>query len=194
MLAQMSGRKFVQKKSMDMSLSFSQANKIYKANSDEFRCIKGKRKKNKLSLSTVSNELTNMQQTVSDMNDSDYRNRVDNNRRCKRRRRPPNNFARRYLDNKNYEFYNGDLLLGPAIKADKPNSNEDKKNYNKKPKIKRKRKSCDNVRPSDVWTMLRNMNRFQCVSSPPISEDSTETIKRREDFVKYPKKREYVNV
>ncbi|KPJ09879.1 hypothetical protein RR48_05081 [Papilio machaon] len=177
-------KKIFQKKPNDITSSFSQACKIYKTSSDEFKSSKGKFKKDKSSRLAVSKELSNGQQTVSDMNESEYHSRVDTNRRCKRKRRPAKKFGGPNLEEKKFEFYNGDLICTPAIKLDRKQFNQDKRINDKTQKINRTRKRGEVVRPGDLWTILRSINKFSYITSPRLSEDSIETIKRKGNYTK----------
>lgn len=189
-LSQMTEKKIVQKKSTEITSSFAQACKIYKANSDEFRCVKGKSRKVK---TLVLNKFADpaILQTVSDMNDTEYLTRVDNNRKYKQRKRRMTKSPNRLPGSINYEFFNGDLLCRPGLEANVNNLNKNKANNRKTIKTKKK-KGSDNIQSSDVWAMLKDMNRFQWISSPPLSDDSVKTVKEKRKYRKNHKDIGYV--
>ncbi|CAK1580945.1 unnamed protein product [Parnassius mnemosyne] len=134
---------------------------------------------------TSLNKPTPVIQTVSDMNDSEYHNRVDNNRKCKpRKRRLLKKCCDTHLKTNKYEFCNGDMRQYSQVTSDISHLNVDREITRKSRKMQQKINGKENIRPCDVWAMLRNMNRIQCIHSPPLSDDSTETVKRKKHLTK----------
>ncbi|CAG4943545.1 unnamed protein product [Parnassius apollo] len=171
-------KKIVNKESTENMSSLSQAYEIYKAHSDESKCIKEKYKKNKMPYLTSLNKPTPIIQTVSDMNDSEYHNRVDNNRKCKpRKHRLLKKCCNTHLKTNKYEFSNGDMQKYSKMTSESSHLHVDKEVTCKSRRFKPKINDKENIRPCDVWAMLRNMNRIQCTHSPPSSDDSIETVK-----------------
>ncbi|XP_063627077.1 uncharacterized protein LOC134798642 isoform X2 [Cydia splendana] len=172
--------------------SFQLAAKLYKSNSDEFKTEKKMSKKsNKKSVLTLPNEPAVLPQscTVSDMNDSEYFKRIHKPKAQKTKKRQPwkkNPVPPDY----NCEYYDRDADYCSQMNLYLDCSSVDVvKNF--KGDCRRKARDSYNSETeanapsaSDVWSVLRNINRFQFYPSPPMSEDSSNEIKPRKKEVK----------
>ncbi|CAG9566028.1 unnamed protein product [Danaus chrysippus] len=173
-------RKLIHKKT-DFVSSYPLAVNIYKANSDEFK-FKRSNKKVKKSVLTLPNEPTPVPQlcTVSDMTESEYFNENKDERKPKTRKKRTVQNNRKLSKNKNIDIYDRDARYCSQLNVDLDSSSTDFINRfpgDGKKKSRRKPKKTD-VKPHDVWAMLRNMNQFQFVPSAPMSQDSMVSIKR----------------
>lgn len=166
--------------------SYPLAVSIYKANSDEFKTPK-RNKKIKKSVHTLPNDPGPMPQacTVSDMNESEYYNREDESVPSKSRKKVQSrkNRTRR----RNYEYYDRDAQHCSDLER---SSTEIIKNYGGDGKrfVKSKDlhvKTKNDLTSQDMWTVLRNINKFQFRPSPRISEVSLGVSpKKRSTFAK----------
>ncbi|XP_063382976.1 uncharacterized protein LOC134669385 [Cydia fagiglandana] len=175
--------------------SFQLAAKLYKSNSDEFKTEKKMSKKsNKKSVLTLPNDPAVLPQscTVSDMNDSEYFRRIHKSKAQKTKKRQPWKKNPKPPDY-NCEYYDRDADYCSQMNLYLDCSSVDVvKNF----KGDCRRKARDSYKSyngeteatapcaSDVWSVLRNINRFQFYPSPPMSEDSSNEIKPRKKVVK----------
>lgn len=172
-------KKSSQRKPMDYASSFSLADSIYRANSDEFRLAKRGSKKVKKSVHTLPNEpLVKPEITVSDMNDSEYLEKDDKDRKYKNRKRfPVQTQLKPRVRNNKFEFYDRDARY-INIDIDSSSNEQISDDYNENRKSKCKKSKLTRMPQNEeligrnVWAALRNMNRFQFRPSPPISEES----------------------
>lgn len=182
----------VHKKTTDFVSSFPLAVNLYKANSDEFKSSKKGNKKVKKSVLTLPNAPVPVPQcTVSDMNDSEYCGQIDEDRKQKviKKRIPIQSNRKARVREKDFEFYDRDAQYCSQLNINLDSSSTDlMKNFNGDGKrISNKKKNASNFNKpqpvnnndlSDVWTVLRNINRFQFRPSPPMSEESITPIKK----------------
>ncbi|XP_028175459.1 uncharacterized protein LOC114363824 [Ostrinia furnacalis] len=177
------------KKASDIVSSFPLAANIYKANSDEFKSQKKGIKKVKKSVLTLPNAPTAVPQTctVSDMNDSEYCNGSDDNRKLKAKKRLVAQNKKAKVRNKDYEFYDRDARYCSQMNINLDCSSTDVINQftgdgkSVSGKFRRGKgpQAEQEFNAHDVWAVLRNINRFQFRPSPPISEDSIHSPKKK---------------
>ncbi|XP_039758758.1 uncharacterized protein LOC120632809 isoform X2 [Pararge aegeria] len=188
MLSKITEKRLVHTKTTDLISSYPLAVKIYKASSDEFKALK-KRKKAKKSVLTLPNEQAPLPQLcmVSDMNDSEYYDEIKDKKNSKPKERTIQ--ANRKLRlNKAKLTFDRDAEYCSRLNIDMDNSSTDMINQftgDGKKSVKRRNilKKSD-VNTHDVWNMLRNMNRFQFRPSPPFSENSITSTKKRNAKIK----------
>lgn len=179
-LSRVTEKRYIHGSSYPLALS------IYKANSDEFKTPKRNRKIKK-SVHTLPNDPGPMPQacTVSDMNESEYYNREDESIQSKSRKKVQSrkNRTRR----RNYEYYDRDAQHCSDLER---SSTEIIKSYSGDGKrfVKSRDmhvKTKNDLTSQDMWTVLRNINKFQFRPSPRISEVSLGlTPKKRSTFAK----------
>lgn len=179
-LSRVTEKRFIQGSSYPLALS------IYKANSDEFKTPK-RNKKIKKSVHTLPNDPGPMPQacTVSDMNESEYYNREDESVQSKLRRKvqPRKNRTRR----RDYEYYDRDAQHCSDLERSSTeiikNFGGDGKRFVKSRDLHVKTKN--DLTSQDMWTVLRNINKFQFKPSPRMSDDSLGPMpKKRSTFAK----------
>ncbi|KAF9422492.1 hypothetical protein HW555_001890 [Spodoptera exigua] len=191
LLSRVTEKRMVHKKTTDIVSSFPLAFNIYKASSDEFKSPK-KVKKVKKSVLTLPNDPAPTPQicTVSDMNDSEYCEKISQDRKQKviKKRNPNQNNRKIRVRQKDLEFYDRDARFCSQLNIDLDCSSTDMlKNFNGDgTKVFSKKKTTFNKPQldapgnlSDVWTVLRNINKFQFRPSPPASEESTTPMKKK---------------
>lgn len=189
LLSQVTERTFIHKRGTEIQSSFPLAVNIYKANSDEFKSLKKANRKAKKSVLTLPNDQAPMPQicTVSDMNDSEYFNQDEDRKKIKKRNPVPRNRISR-RKGRDYEFYDRDARYCSQMNINLDcsstdmiqNYNGDKKRAGKcKTVVGSKQHMEEKSNPHDVWAVLRNINRFQFRPSPPMSEDSFITPKKK---------------
>ncbi|KAJ0175078.1 hypothetical protein K1T71_009219 [Dendrolimus kikuchii] len=184
MVSQITDKRVIHRKATDFASSFPLAIKLYKANSDEFKLLKKANKKVRKSVLTIPNEPTSTTQqtcTVSDMNDSEYYYKENEVRKTKLKKRLP--VLKKRKSPKGFEFYDRDAKYCSQFNIDLDCSSTDV--------IKRFDGNCrrrtysnprgDDFQAHDVWTVLRNINRFQFRPSPPVSENSIVTPNKKRD-------------
>lgn len=181
MLSRVTEKRYVHGPSHPMALN------IYKANSDEFKTPR-RVKKMKKSVHTLPNDPAPMPQscTVSDMNDSEYYYREDEKAQTKPRKKAQSrkNRTRR----RNYEYYDRDAQHCSDLEC---SSTEIINNYGGDGKRNIKSKDInvktrnDYTTSQDMWTVLRNINKFKFRPSARISDDSLGlSSKKRSTFAK----------
>ncbi|CAH1637314.1 unnamed protein product [Spodoptera littoralis] len=191
LLSRVTEKRMVHQKTTDIVSSFPLAVNIYKASSDEFKSPK-KAKKVKKSVLTLPNDPAPTPQicTVSDMNDSEYCEKLSLDRKQKviKKRNPTQNNRKTRVRQKDFEFYDRDARFCSQLNIDLDCSSTDMmKNFNgdgSKVFTKKKLTSCKpqsgiSGNLSDVWTVLRNINKFQFRPSPPASEESIIPVKNK---------------
>lgn len=159
---------------------------IYKANSDEFKTPK-RNKKIKKSVHTLPNYQGPRPQacTVSDMNESEYFNREDETIQSKLRKKM--SLRKKRTRRSNYEYYDRDAQHCSDLER---SSTEIIKNFGGDGKRFVKSwdmhlKSKNDLTSQDMWTVLRNINKFQFKPSPRVSNESLGVSpKKRSTFVK----------
>lgn len=187
LLSRITERRFVHKKA-DFKSSFPLAVNLYKASSDEFKALKRNKRKVKKSVLTLPNEQAPLPQTctVSDMNDSEYYNGDDENKKAIKKKLPlPNRKVR--VSTKDFEFYDRDARHCSQMSIDLDCSSTDLMKYSEgdrkkaKSRISRpvKKQTKEEIKPHDIWAVLRNINRFQYKPSPRISEDSSKLVRKK---------------
>lgn len=166
--------------------SYPLARSIYKANSDEFKTPR-RNKKIKKSVHTLPNYSGPMTQacTVSDMNESEYYNREDEVIQSKLRKKVS---PRKYRSlRSNYEYYDRDAQHCSDLER---SSTEIIKNFGGDGKRFVKSwdlhlKSKNDHTSQDMWSVLRNINKFQFRPSSRISDVSLGVSpKKRSTFAK----------
>lgn len=194
LLSRVTEKRFVKKKTLDYVSSFPLAANIYKANSDEFKLKRGN-KKIKKSVLTLPNQPTPSPQicTVSDMNDSEYysQSNINNNKPRVKKRSGIKNVRKTRVKNKEFTFYDRnerfcsqfDINLDSSSTEIMKNFKGDgRRNSNvvmqKESKALSLPKNID-MKPHDVWAVLRNLNRFPFRPSPPMSEESILGTKKK---------------
>ncbi|CAB3221721.1 unnamed protein product [Arctia plantaginis] len=194
LLSRVSEKRSVKKKTLDYVSSFPLAANIYKANSDEFKLKRGNRKIKK-SVLTLPNQPTPSPQicTVSDMNDSEYcsQSNGNNNKPRIKKRSGIKNVRKSRVKNKEFGFYDGDERFCSQFDVNLDSSStEMMKNFKgdcrrssnivmqKRSKALCLPKDID-MKPHDVWAVLRNLNRFPFRPSPPMSEESIIGTKKK---------------
>lgn len=193
LLSRVTEKRLVHKKTTDFVSSFPLAVNIYKANSDEFKSSKKANKKVKKSVLTLPNDPAPVPQvcTVSDMNDSEYCDQTDEDRKQKaiKKRIPIQNTKQARVREKDFEFYDRDAKYCSQLNINLDCSSTDMmKNFNgdgkgvcnkkkTKPILNKPQNANNNM--NDVWAVLRNINRFQFRPSPPMSEESIIPIKKK---------------
>ncbi|XP_047029473.1 uncharacterized protein LOC124637162 [Helicoverpa zea] len=184
LLSRVTEKRLVHKKTTDIVSSFPLAVNIYKANSDEFKSSKKANKKVKKSVLTLPNDPAPAPQcTVSDMNDSEYCEKNIRVRKQKvKKRSPMQNSRKARVREKDFEFYDRDDINLDCSSTDmiKNFNGDGKRISNKKKNLPppNKTQTASNDL-SDVWTVLRNINKFQFRPSPPMSEASIIPVKKR---------------
>ncbi|XP_022824928.1 uncharacterized protein LOC111355344 isoform X2 [Spodoptera litura] len=191
LLSRVTEKRMVHQKTTDIVSSFPLAVNIYKASSDEFKSPK-KVKKVKKSVLTLPNDPAPTPQicTVSDMNDSEYCEKLSLDRKQKviKKRNPTQNNRKTRVRQKDFEFFDRDARFCSQLNIDLDCSSTDMlKNFNgdgSKVFTKKKISSCKpqsgiSGNLSDVWTVLRNINKFQFRPSPPASEESIIPVKKK---------------
>lgn len=173
--------------------SFPLAMELYKTNSDDLKPPKkNNTKKVKKSVLTLPNKPTPVPHacTVSDINDSEYFDKNEDQKRkvVKKRSKIPNNRKGR-LREKDFEFYDRDAQYCSQLNLDMDFSSTDMmKNFNGDGRrVSNKRKvipSSNKIQTAsnnlnDVWAVLRNVNRYQFRPSPPMSEESIVPVKKK---------------
>lgn len=187
LLSQVTEKTFLHKKGTEFYSSFPLAVNIYKASSDEFKNSKKANKKAKKSVLTLPNDQARMPQicTVSDINDSEYFNQDEDRKKLKKRNPVPR--ARKSRPKvRDYEFYDRDARYCSQMNINLDCSSTDMiQSYNKGEKrtgksvVGSQQQIDEKPNPHDVWAVLRNINRFQFTPSPPMSEDSFITPKKK---------------
>lgn len=191
LLSRVVEKRFVHK--TNIVSSFPLAANLYKTNSDDFKPRKKATKKVKKSVLTLPNDPAPVPQvcTVSDMTDSEYcgKNNDDRKRKVVKKRAPIQNHRKARVREKDYEFYDRDAEYCSQLNINLDCSSTDMmKNFNgdNKRVSNRKKMSLNSNKAhtasknlSDVWTVLRNINRFQFRPSPPISEENIVPMKRK---------------
>lgn len=189
LLSHVTEKTFFHKKGTEFHSSYPLAVNIYKANSDEFKSLKRANRKARKSVLTLPNDQAPMPQicTVSDMNDSEYFNQDEDRKKIKKRNAVPRNRISR-PKGRDYEFYDRDARYCSQMNINLDCSSTDMiQNYNGAGKRTGKCKTAvgsklqvdEKPNPHDVWAVLRNINRFQFRPSPPMSEDSFITPKKK---------------
>uniref|UniRef100_A0A2A4K538 Uncharacterized protein n=1 Tax=Heliothis virescens TaxID=7102 RepID=A0A2A4K538_HELVI len=191
LLSRVTEKRLVHKKTTDIVSSFPLAVNIYKANSDEFKSSKKANKKVKKSVLTLPNDPAPAPQyTVSDMNDSEYCEKNIRIRKQKvKKRNPTQNSRKARVREKDFEFYDRDAQYCSQLNISLDCSSTDiMKNFNGDgSRISNKKKNLPALNQpqtassdlSDVWTVLRNINKFQFRPSPPLSEESIIPVKKK---------------
>ncbi|XP_031763065.2 uncharacterized protein LOC113510824 [Galleria mellonella] len=192
LLSRVTEKRLIHKLEPNYVSSFPLAATIYRVNSDEIRPLKRSNKKNKKSVLTLPNEQSRLPETctVSEMNDSEYCNRDDKNKKTIKKKRTPLLNKRKSRKN-NFEFYDRDARYCSQMNIDLDCSssdilnqfNGDGRKLSKKSSVAFKPLIKNECNAHDVWTVLRNINRFQFRPSPPMSNDSNRS----------PKKKKYIN-
>ncbi|XP_059060833.1 uncharacterized protein LOC131853791 isoform X2 [Achroia grisella] len=180
LLSRVTEKRFVHKKATDYVSSFPFA--IYRANSDEINPLKRNTKKNKKSVLTLPNNKAHVPEicTVSEMNDSEYYNRDEENIKLTKKKRKPRVQKRQSQRKNNFEFYDRDARYCSQMNIDLDRSssdilhkfNSDGKRLSEKCDIALKPAIDNECNAHDVWAVLRNINKFQFRPSPPLSDDS----------------------
>lgn len=193
LLSRVTERRLVaHRKPAEFISSFPLAANIYKANSGEFHALKRNTKKVRKSVLTLPNEPSPVPQmcTVSDMNDSEYYQDEEKSKLKYKKRLPVQNRKSRPR-NKDFEFYDRDARHCSQMNIDLDCSSTEmidnyegdgkrvsRKTYSSKTYTKEK------INSHDVWTVLRNINRFQFRPSPRISEESVRSPKKKKGFAR----------
>lgn len=199
LLSRVTEKRFIQKKTLDYVSSFPLAVNIYKANSDEFKSLKRTKKKIKKSVLTLPTEPTLVPQvcTVSDMNDSEYYSQnYDNHDTRIKKRSSIKNVRKSRPKKKDFEFYDRDAQFCSQLNLDSSSTDlikdfkgdgkrisKRQKSYKSHSSQKNKENEID-VKPHDVWAVLRNMKRFQFKPSPPVSDESILSPKKKKKTIK----------
>lgn len=183
-------------KAAEFVSSFPLAASIYRANSDEFKSQKKTHKKIKKSVLTLPNAPTAVPQTctVSDTNDFDT---SDDNHILRANKRFLTQNRKCRVRNKDYEFYDRDARYCSQMNINLDCSSTDiinqftgdGKRITNKPRKRKEPPAEKEFNAHDVWAVLRNINRFQFRPSPPMSEDSMQTIKKNKTKNKRKKSR-----
>lgn len=181
LLSRVTEKRFLHKNHEFMS-SFPLAVNIYKANSDDLRSSKRFSKKVKKSVLTLPNEPTPLPQecTVSDMNDSEYFNddKVSIKPKLKKKRVVQSRKKSR-VRNSQIDLYESNAKNYSQIGNNLHKSSKDVVNFTGGDVEKLKRSANNNAthksnrNAHDVWTLLRNINHFKFVPSPPVSQESS---------------------
>jgi hypothetical protein len=189
LLSKVTEKKMIHKRGTNVMSSFPLAINLYKANSDEFKAQKKVMKKAKKSVLTLPNVQATIPQTctVSDMNDSEYFNNSDDNKKLKAKKRLLAQNKKSKARNKDYQFYDRDARYCSQLDINLDCSstdvinqyNGDEKGVSKPFYSKNKTNVEREFSAHDMWTVLRNINRFQFRPSPPISNDSIHSHKKR---------------
>lgn len=186
LLSRVIEKRFVQK--TNIVSSFPLAVKLYKTNSGDCKPPKKVLKKIKKSVLTLPNDPAPMAQgcTVSDMNDSEYCNKEDKDQKRKviKKRAPNRNKRKARVREKDIEYHDIDAKYNTNLDCSstdmmKSSNGDGKRVKNRQKNIPTSNKTqtvSNNL--SDVWAVLRNINRFQFRPSPPMSEDSIVRVKK----------------
>ncbi|XP_053611761.1 uncharacterized protein LOC128675951 isoform X2 [Plodia interpunctella] len=190
-LSRVTEKKVVHKKPIDCDLSLPSPANVYRANSDEIRVPKRNSKKVKKSVLTLPNE-SNAEGiicTVSDVNDVTENNKDqrDRERKTKNRKRLPIQTRKPpRIREKDFEYYDRDARYCSQMNIDLDCSSTDMiKNFNGDGRRLSKKKTTEvsetdsKLDPHDVWAVLRNINQFQFTPSPPMSDYSIQTKKKK---------------
>lgn len=181
LLSRVTEKRFLHKKHDFMS-SFPLAINIYKANSDDLRSSKRFSKKVKKSVLTLPNEPTPLPQacTVSDMNDSEYFNDDKISIKPKqKKKRVVKSRKKSRVRNSQIDLYESNAKNYSQIGNNLHKSSKDGLNFTGGDVMKLKRSANNNItlksnrNARDVWTLLRNINHFKFVPSPPVSQESS---------------------
>lgn len=180
MLSRVTEKRYVHGSSYPLALS------IYKANSDEFKTPR-RNKKMKKSVHTLPNDPAPMPQscTVSDMNDSEYCYREDESAQSKSRKKVQPRKKR--TRQRSYEYYDRDAQHCSDLECSSTEiinnyGGDGKRHVKSKDMHVKNRTDCTS---QDMWSVLRNINKFQFRPSPRISDDSLElSSKKRSTFAK----------
>lgn len=183
LLSRVTEKRFIHKNGVQNISSFPLTTNIYKANSDDPKGLANNSKKVLKSVLTLPNDPTPSQlHTVSDMNDSEYCNEVDDSRKKARKRNPPVH-TRKYRPrvkgfNTDAQFFSDEIDIHLDSSSDTIKKCGDyNKPRNLKAEFKGKAKEKDS--PHDVWEVLRNINRFQFRPTPQISEESYQVARKK---------------
>ncbi|CAH2087487.1 unnamed protein product [Euphydryas editha] len=178
LLSRVTEKKFLHK-NHDFMSSFPLAVNIYKANSDDLRSSKRNSRKVKKSVLTLPNEPTPLPQTctVSDMNDSEYFNEDENVIKPKPKKRRAVQTRRKSRINDQIDLYNTKTKhysqLDNLHKSSKDMLNFTGSDVRKSKRSNNNSNVKSNVNAHDVWTLLRNVNHFKFIPSPPVSQESS---------------------
>lgn len=190
LVSRVTEKKLVHKRTTDFVSSFPLAVNIYKANSDQLRSSKRRSKKAKKSVLTLPNEQAPLPQvcTVSDLNDSEFLNdnKDDAKSKPKKRRSIKN---RNPVKSRELKMFDRDSKYCSQLNIDLDKSSSDMINQytgdgqKVKKKCNRKLKKSDvsnkiNVKAHDVWSVLRNINKFPFRPTPSMSQDSFVSLKK----------------
>ncbi|KAJ2949534.1 hypothetical protein O0L34_g15454 [Tuta absoluta] len=172
LISRVTTEKKVQRQS-EIYSSFPLANNLYRASSDEFKALKKIRRKARKSVLTLPNVPAPMPNacTVSDMNDSDYYKNEKKIKSTKRYSKPRT---------RGIEFFDRD-----AHRFESSSHNMLLKNGDgKAPFSQAKGKYHEDMQ--DVWSVLRNINKFQFRSKHLVSdEDSLISARNKKNTRKF---------
>lgn len=183
MVSEIPDKRLIHKKATEFS-SFPLAVKLYKANSEEFKLIKNTKKKRRESIITVPNETTSINKeacTVSDMNDSEYYNKEREGRKTKIKKRLPNLNRQKSSKPDAFKYYDRDAGYCAQFNMDLDRSSTDMLRRLDGDYHERKVSNAhgEDFHVHNVWTVLKNINRFQFTPSSPVSESSIVTPKKK---------------
>lgn len=185
-------KKVVQNKETNIISSFPMAANIYKASSDEFKPLKCNRKVKK-SVLTLPSERNFIQEryTVSDSNDSEYFNKDESSNKLRPKKRIARQSNKKVSNlNKDFEFYHN---MNTRYRSHMNNyldsvNNDINRHFDGdrkrvplkiKPHLTRKSQGEKQCNAYNVWKLLRNMNRFQFRPSPPVSDETMVTPRKK---------------
>ncbi|XP_050667719.1 uncharacterized protein LOC126967289 isoform X1 [Leptidea sinapis] len=162
-------KKIIQEQSSGFVSSFPLAVSLYKANSDEKVPRRSYKKPKKAMPKDISEPLQIC--NVSDMNESDY-NESRSTRKPRPKKRKVNQNKNLTLPNESIEIYGRNSKYCSQMNIHlKGDGNFSRKSRRNNITIK------DDKAPSNVWAMLRNINRFQFIPSAPVSLESLVPMK-----------------